>query len=469
MIHTSAHAGPRQHVYPLVVGGLAGAAVFLALRASDASRDSIHPSAGLQKLRLGAASRENCNITLAASDDQYSYHEEMNPPDTCLLEMPAKWQPPSYLALRDDYAQPWTEEEQRMADRAAQKGVGELLEFFGSIDDDRIRGVGTNGANALIDQCFSSSHKPDIYRRACEEASRVLKVIAPNQLDSGGTPPTCTGMRKKTKMLAYAHYLHLKFPGDRELKQVRADLLQLVQGSFDACKDLDEFLDASDTDADASWDQDLDLDKPDALPWPTFRNYIHQQGLINLYSVPDFVFPDRDEVDRFVWRLWTFGGKFNYLNGTSEKVGYQWEDSRHAYQLTHIAYWPTGYGRHKMFLSEAKWVYNYIRNNFWKSVLHFQSDPDLFAEFVDILRNVGCTEDTDLMVRYGSRMFIEAFKSNGETFITSRKSDYSLIHGPWTAILAVDRKEWEPIVPGSHGYNFRKALERGEALELGLR
>jgi hypothetical protein len=113
-------------------------------------------------------------------------------------------------------------------------------------------------------------------------------------------------------------------------------------------------------------------------------------------------------------------------------------------------------------------VYDYIRENFWAAARYFNSDPDLMAEFIDILRNFGCTEDDDLMVRYGSRMFIHAFKQNGATFMSRTRNDYSTIHGPWTAIAAVDRREWEPIVPGSHGYDFRKAFERGEALNKAL-
>jgi hypothetical protein len=383
-----------------------------------------------------------------------------------VLELPPEWEPPASLALRADYDQPWTEEEQKMANHAAQKGLDELLNFFGSAGDVRIKGLGTNGANALIDQCFASRNKPEFHRRACEESSRVLKIIAPNQLAEldSGEPLTCKRMRKKTKMLAYAHHLHQVLPGDKELKAVRAQLLLLVQGSFDNCKNLDDFLDVR---SDVGWEANLNLQHPDALSWSVLRDYIHQQGLINLYSVPDFFFPDIDEVDRFVWNLWTFGGKYNFLGGNKER-GYRGMESRHAYQLTHIAYWPTGYGRHRQRLSDAKWVYDYIRENFWAAARYFNSDPDLMAEFIDILRNFGCTEDDDLMVRYGSRMFIHAFKQNGATFMSCTRDDYSTIHGPWTAIAAVDRREWEPIVPGSHGYDFRKAFERGEALNKAL-
>lgn len=479
------------YVFPTVVGGLAGVAVFLALSMASpfgmgsADRPS-RSSAGLQKLglRSGAGGSNKCNVSAPVSAaatpvhiisnseedappyDRYTYHEERNPPGTCVLDLPPEWEPPASLNLRDDYDQPWTGEEQAMADHAAQKGLDELLDFFGSAGDARIKGLGTNGANALIDQCFASRNKPEFHRRACAEAGRVLKIIAPNKLYEleSGEPLKCKSMRKKTKMLAYAHYLHQVLPGDKELKVVRAQLLQLVQGSFDACKDLDEFLDVR---SDVGWEANLDLKNPDALHWSVLRDYIHQQGLINLYSVPDFVFPDIDEVDRFVWRFWTFGGKYNYHDGNTEN-GFRDEQSRHAYQLTHIAYWPTGYGRHRQRLSDAEWVHDYVRRNFWAAVRYFRADPDLMAEFVDILRNVGCTEDDDLMVRYGSRIFLEAFKRDGETFMSHTSNDYSRIHGPWTAIAAVDRREWEPIVPGSHGYEFRRAFERGEALEKAL-
>jgi len=89
-------------------------------------------------------------------------------------------------------------------------------------------------------------------------------------------------------------------------------------------------------------------------------------------------------------------------------------------------------------------------------------DLDLFAEFLDILRQCGCTEDNDLMVRHGARFFLKKFKDLGSTWmLKSSKSDYSLIHLPWTAIGGLRRKEVEPVVPGSMGYGFKKALERG--------
>jgi len=66
------------------------------------------------------------------------------------------------------------------------------------------------------------------------------------------------------------------------------------------------------------------------------------------------------------------------------------------------------------------------------------------------------------MVRHGARYFLNMFKDMGSTWMPrSDKSDYSLIHLPWTAIGGLRRKEFEPLVPGSMGYGFKKALERG--------
>lgn len=108
-------------------------------------------------------------------------------------------------------------------------------------------------------------------------------------------------------------------------------------------------------------------------------------------------------------------------------------------------------------------ISQYIRKNYWTAME--TGGLDLFAEFLDILRQCGCTEDNDLMVRHGARYFLKVFKDLGSTWMPAKsdsRSDYSRIHLPWTAIGGLRRKEMEPLVPGSMGYGFKKALERGQ-------
>jgi len=463
------------YVVPSIVGGLAGVAVFLALSAaSPSSSISAHYQSGLQKLSLGEDSgigggNSNCNSSIPgpaaaaaiaatissninSDNDANVYHEEQNPPGTCLLELPTEWEPPSSIPLPADYHDVWTEEEQTLAEYASQKSLDELVGFFDGIDEERILNLGTNGINSVIDQCFASANKPAFHQKACEGANRIMKII------NGGEGWACRRMRMKTKMLFYAHYLTLIFPLDRELKEIRSHYIKVVQKSMDQCEDLDEFLAASDV----SWRDNLDLDNPAALSRDILRDYVHQQGLINLYSIPEFVVPA--EVDHFIWRLWTFAAKYPYLDA-DEGIGYRAETRKHGYLLTHVAYWPTGYGRHRQFLSDSRYVYDYVRKNYWAAARTFDADPDLLAEFIDILRACGCTEDDDVMVRYGARLFLNSFKAHGESFMSHTNSDYSAIHGPWTAIAAVSRFQVEPIVPGSHGYNWRKVLESGARAE----
>jgi len=92
-------------------------------------------------------------------------------------------------------------------------------------------------------------------------------------------------------------------------------------------------------------------------------------------------------------------------------------------------------------------------------------DQDLFSEFIDILRQCGCTEDNDVQVRYGTRVVLASFIKGGYQWMNDKNqdSDYSKIHVPWTATPAVRKRIFDPVVPGSIGYAFEKALHTGSA------
>ena len=132
--------------------------------------------------------------------------------------------------------------------------------------------------------------------------------------------------------------------------------------------------------------------------------------------------------------------------------------------LLNLSLFPfTRYGRHTQYVSDAPWLYKYIRENFYYVIRN--GDSDLISEFIDILRTYGCNESTDIMVRQGSRYMISEFIQNGRKWITNEEKgdDYTIIHGPWTAISGVmSSTHAEPMTPGSYGYEFRKAMERGE-------
>ena len=445
-------------VTSFVLGGAIGIALcYVALSAS-----SRRPDQELQRIVQRNSSSTTSTISGGGGGDaDFVYSEKLNPPGTCILhrsQLPPRWRPPPELwFLPQD---PWTEVEQRRANYATRKGVDELVDFYDTMSTERVEEMGLSAANSLMDQCISSRNRPRFHDKACGGAARVLKLVATGNLrryDGTGRKPKCRKMKRRAKLLAYAHHLSMEFPGDSDLRNIRTRLVALFRASADECGGLDDYMPGS-----RRWEDDL---RNLSLSREDVRMYVHYSNVFNeLYTIPEIHPPE--ELDRFTAALWKFVAEYNFTNGVDVEDGYDDEETAHVgYLVTHIAYMPNGYDRHAQLIEDAPWLYEYIRRNFWKAMQ--SSDLDLFAEFVDLLRQYGCTEDNDVMVRDGSRFFLQYFKAMNFTWMPDRNDpdvpDYYLIHVPWCAIAALRRREVEPVVPGSYGYGFRKALERGAA------
>lgn len=384
-----------------------------------------------------------------------SIGEKSNPPGTCInhpSEQPESWKPSKTTLQFTDSGEPWTQEEQKLANEAARKGLEELVDFFNKISKKRIKNLSTNAANSLMDECFGSADNPEFHKIACEATARVVNIVAEDYVGRS-ICQTCHESHYKAKLLGYANYLTRILPGDSEIRQTRDALIPCMQASFDACGSLSNYLERKD------WKSDL---KTLDTPRHRIRHFVHRSNqLTDLYNVPGLQVPP--DLDQFTAALWHYLAKYkiHYLKGGHHDS----ETVHHAYMATHAAYMPTGYGRHMQYVEDAPWLYKYIRENFYETME--LEDPDLVAEFVDIVRQYGCTEDNDLMVRHGTRYLLDLYVKNGHKWMEEEPSsgddgsnDYDVIHGPWTAISGVSRRQMEAIVPGSYGYAFRKALER---------
>ena len=136
-----------------------------------------------------------------------------------------------------------------------------------------------------------------------------------------------------------------------------------------------------------------------------------------------------------LWRFLThypFPGARSYRNGASDMRFYDT-----AYLATHIAYIPTGYGRYSIYVEDAPSLYRFLRENFY-AVLEM-GELDLVAEFVDLFRQYGCTEQDDLQVRDGTRYLLKLFHGAGDRWMAYREpyegakiDDYDAVHKAWT-------------------------------------
>ena len=102
----------------------------------------------------------------------------------------------------------------------------------------------------------------------------------------------------------------------------------------------------------------------------------------------------------------------------------------------------------------------FIRENFYPVMA--MGELDLFAEFVDLLRQYGCDATNDVQVRDGTRYLMGLYRKAGKSWIAHRESyeegdvePYELVHKPWTAIAGIKRRRWDPAARGSYGAIFR--------------
>ena len=129
-----------------------------------------------------------------------------------------------------------------------------------------------------------------------------------------------------------------------------------------------------------------------------------------------------------------------------------------AYLATHIGYVPTGYGRHALAIEDSPSLYRFLRENFYP-VLEM-GELDLVAEFVDLLRQYGLTEETDIQVRHGTRHLLRLYAAAGgwmqhrESYESAESNPYDLIHKPWTAVAGVRRRVPEARIGGSYAAVF---------------
>lgn len=128
-----------------------------------------------------------------------------------------------------------------------------------------------------------------------------------------------------------------------------------------------------------------------------------------------------------------------------------------AYLATRIGYLITGDDRHPIYVQDSPALYRFLRENFY-AVMQM-GELDLTAEFVDDLRQYGCTEQNDQQVRDGSRYLLQLYHAAGDQWMAHREpyekgktvDDYELIHKAWTGLEGLRVRIPEAPVRGTYG------------------
>jgi len=276
----------------------------------------------------------------------------------------------------------------------------------------------------------------------------------------------CIDQHFKMKMADYGHWLVENIgletvkEEDPELQTAYETTVESVRNMIETCGTLDRILDLNIT-------SDL-FEDPDQSSDDVFGYLIKAIALVELKTVPEIELP-MPSTDLFVANLWKYLATYN-LRYARDSPQHYWDNGAldHAWLATHIAYLPSGYGRHRQQVEDAPFLYQYIRENYYYAME--QGRIDLVSEFVDLIRTYGCTEENDYQLRDGTRFVMKKFyeELHGKWIdYETPDNHYNRIHNPWAGSAAVMLGgESEPVVPGSYGYAFYSILKNQERTEL---
>lgn len=362
--------------------------------------------------------------------------------------MPESWRPSPKMQQSLSDA-PWSAKEAEDVKYAIKTGVDEMVAHFAKRPK-AVTDLWDDAVESLIDLTYSGgTGMPEVDAAAREGARRNLEILITPYLDRDPKSVPCDEFQK---LLPLAIYAHRFFPaGDARA----AKIVALTNAAHRRCASLAEAM--------------ADLDYAGMLAnrrLPTedvFNMVIWSIQLIEAEAIPGLELSA--EAREFSPKLWRYLESYPLVGARAYRDG-AWNETFKAtgYLATHIAYIPTGYHRYPLYVEDSPSVYRFHRENFYP--LLEMGELDLLAEFVDTLRQYGCTEENDLQVRDGTRYMLKVFHDGKDRWMNYREpgeeekdlSDYDLIHKPWSATIGIRPRVPEPVAPGTYGGVVRRWL-----------
>jgi hypothetical protein len=391
--------------------------------------------------------RNSCIALLLLLMISHSLAETPEP--LCVLSpaaMPKSWQPWGETQ-KGLSASPWSASESEDAKYAIKEGLDEIIDLY-SQRPTAVAALWEDAVGSLIEVTYSGANTLDIEVAAREAARRNLTMLIEPILQKGSQLVSCDDYEKLLPLTIYA-YNH--YQGNDSRKE---QMVSLTNSSYRDCKSLKEAMDI---------DYKRLLASKKSSTEDVFDMVIWSLLFIEAQLVPGLELPA--EAREFPPRLWRFLQSYPLVGASAYRDG-AWNEKfiDTAYLATHIAYIPTGNHRYPIYVEDAPRLYKFHRENFY-AVLEM-GELDLVAEFVDSLRQYGCTEENDLQVRDGTRYLLNIFHAGGDRWMTYREQDetdediddYDLVHKAWTGILGVRARAIEPAEPGTYGGVVRSWL-----------
>jgi hypothetical protein len=366
----------------------------------------------------------------------------------CVLapsEMPESWQPSGQIQQGLNTA-PWSVRESEDAQSAVRAGFNELQQFF-SNRPGAVSALGSDAVEAVIDASYAASNMPTLQAAASDLARRNLTQLMAPYLARGSVTAAC---REYSPLLALTMHARALLPAD---DSQTSTMVALTNAAYHMCGSLTAAIGYD-------YRQKLAISNPtiddiwDLAMWSiTFTD---------AELVPNLDIPiDARDLPPALWRFlehYPFVAARAYREGARNTTFYDT-----AYLATHIAYIPTGYDRYPIYIEDAPWLYQFLRENFY-AVLSM-GELDMVAEFTDLFRQYGCTEQNDLQLRDGTRYLLKLFHSAGDRWMSHREpnepantGDYNEVHKAWTGMAAVRVRVPETASPGTYGGVIRQWL-----------
>jgi hypothetical protein len=360
----------------------------------------------------------------------------------CVLapdQMPESWRPSDTLQ-QTLVREPWSESEAAEATFSIRKGIEEMIELY----EQKPKAAGDlweDSVASLIEVTYASANSAEVDELARDGARENLTTLIQPFLGREPGTVQCSDFGSVLPLAIHAHNQY-------QANDVRVGhMVELANAALTQCASLSTAMELDYEPMLASGEASLG-DAFDLMVWSLL--------LIEAQVVPGLDVPaEARELPARAWRFfqdYPLPGAAEFPEGSTDE---QFIET--AYLATHIAYIPTGNHRFPIYVEDAPNVYDFHRENFYP-VLQM-GELDLVAEFVDSLRQYGCTPENDLQVRDGTRYLLNVFHTGGDRWMAYREpgqtdqdvDDYDLVHKAWTAVLGVREREIEQPEPGTYG------------------
>ena len=367
-------------------------------------------------------------------------------------QMPRSWRAPAALQESLNHA-PWSALEAKDAVFAKRTGVDEMISYF-KRKPSAVSFLWDDSIGALMDVTYASANKSELDAKIINAARDNLTTLLTSYLKRNQEPAECDEFEELLPLALFANRL---YPPEDKLKKVA---VERVNAAYRDCGSLaaatENVLQKVRTDNQEHWEY---IDHLEDL----FDLYVWTLWLTEAELYPGIELPD--EARAFGQTAWKYFETLPLPGAREFKTGVKDEQFITLADLaTHISEIPSGIGRFPLYVSDKPNIYRFIRQNFYPMMR--SGDRDLFALFVDTLRQYGCNAENDVQVRDGTRYLLKSFHKHNDKWMNYHEQhdpltdsdDYVIIHHAWAAVMGIRDRKPKPPIPGTYGALVRRWL-----------